>query len=204
MHRIRRRPLLTAWGGILAILCLITWEPLNAEALWFSLTPEQVEEAMAYGRAHRDVPFAVAFREWTVRGEAGPVEGYARIEAPFVVAAHAAWAADHRQLTLSRAEVEGRLRPLRGVLGFAVTVLGPGAVKPHPSGVSLVVGGESRAPLHLEELAEEPPRGVGPALAHLRAYFAASGIAAAGAVTLRVRLRDGGELAFPFDLGRIR
>ena len=71
-------------AGMLAPGCVIA----PAEALWVELRPEQIAQAIEYGRAGKDVPSEAFEREWRVRAEGGT--GLATVDSEFLVVARAA------------------------------------------------------------------------------------------------------------------
>ena len=71
-------------AGMLAPGCVIA----PAEALWVELRPEQIAQAIEYGRAGQDVPSEAFEREWRVRAEGG--RGLATVDSEFLVVARAA------------------------------------------------------------------------------------------------------------------
>jgi hypothetical protein len=71
-----------------AVLFGVAFVAPPADALWINLRPDQISQAVAYGRAGKDVPSETFEREWRVRAVGGG--GIATVDSEFLVVARAA------------------------------------------------------------------------------------------------------------------
>ncbi|MFQ5657660.1 MAG: hypothetical protein ACE5G5_08985 [Candidatus Methylomirabilales bacterium] len=112
------------WPIILGLLLGLL--PAEVRALSLPLSPPQIKDAVRYGEKSRDLPFAFFSREWRVEGMRGPgqrLSGWAWLQSPFALVAHASWAASQRGFSLNATELRRRLDPVRGRLAFAITLI---------------------------------------------------------------------------------
>ncbi len=189
---------LVVLGVVLSLL------PGQARALSLSLSSREIGEAIRYGQRAQGLPFALFAREWRTEGIQGPgqhLAGSAWLQSPFARAAHAGWAAAHRDLSLIGRDVKRQLEPLRGQLAFAVTLLPPPA-HPWSYRVSLHQDGEVVRPSHVEGHQDVPEQGT--PWVYLYCLFPAEQVDLEGTVVLVVTDAYGDSLPFVFNLSRMR
>jgi hypothetical protein len=176
----------------------------QAQAVSLDLSSAQIGEAIRYGQSSRDMPFALFIREWRAEGLPGPgqrLSGSAWLHSPFARVAHASWAAAHRDLSMTDADLTRHLEPVRGRLAFAVTLIAP---PDHPGAyqVSLHQEGEVFSPSHVESRQEAPEHGT--SWVYLYCLFPAAQVDLDGTAVLVVTDAAGDSLPFVFDLSRMR
>lgn len=103
----------------MALLCGPFFSPV-AEAVWVNMTPQQVKEALAYGKAGKEVAMAEFSREWTV--SLGEKVGWATLYTPFHNLAYKARKAAVEKRELEEQETHKAL-DIKQPLSFSVTVL---------------------------------------------------------------------------------
>lgn len=178
--------------------------PGDVQALSLSLSPPQMGEAVRYGEKSQDLPFALFSREWRVEGMRGPgqrLSGWAWLQSPFALVAHATWAARQRGLSLSAAELRRRLDPVRDRLAFAITLVPP-AKETRTYYVKVHQAGEVFEASYMES--SEDDRESGEGWVYLYCLFPAEKIDVQGTVVLEVSDAHGDLLPFIFDLSRMR
>ena len=183
---------------------LVGFLPVEVQALSLSLSPPQMGEAVRYGERSQDLPFALFSREWRVEGmrRAGQsLNGWAWLQSPFALVAHASWAASQRDLSLSQAELRRRLDPVRDRLAFAITLLPPEKTT-RTYYVKIHQAGEVFDASYIESREDGPESGKG--WVYLYCLFPAEKIDLQGTVILEVSDAHGDLLPFIFDLSRMR
>lgn len=192
-----------------ALLAVLVLQSQAAEATWTDLTPEQIQEAIAHGKATYD--------RWRIEGrpidnldpeyvvDLGRDTGQAMLYTAFSTVALETrrWLAIGQQLKPD--DVERTIAPIRGRLGFLVIVPGPNRDFLRHYTVRLVQGGTSHEPVAWDvfrgDLVPDRPgrwEAVG------QYTFRVKGLDPAAPVTLVVRNAEGRETRFEFDLSRLR
>ena len=189
------------------ILLLISVGP--AEAIWAHLTPEQIREALAHGKA--------TFEQWRTTGrpiddmdpeyvvDRGPEIGRAILSTEFALLALEArrWTAIRREL--GTADIEQILSPLRGRLLFSVTLVGPNRDFLRHYTVHLDQGDIRKEPTSWNVFRGSPtPDAPSRFTASVQYIFLLEGLSPTAPVVLVMRAPDGQELRFDFDLSRLR
>jgi hypothetical protein len=177
------------------------------EALWVDLRPEQIAQAVAYGRAGRDTAAEAFEREWRVAAEGGG--GTATVDSEFIVLARVA-------RELARRGNEGSLNLPEALCAF---LAGPAlyvalaldvARGVEGAGIEahLEWGGRAAPPLEVwpNQLLAWEAAGGGPALARESHYlkFSLEGVDPRGRVTLVAQGAGGRTWRFPIDLAAMR
>lgn len=177
---------------------------LPGEVRALSLSSRDMGEAIRYGQRSQDLPFALFSREWRAEGMRGPgqrLAGWAWLQSPFALVAHASWAASQRGLSLNVRDLRRKLRPVRDRLVFAITVAPP-LEGPRTYRVSLHQAGEVFDPSHVESR-QDVTEG-GEAWVYLYCLFSPDKIDLLGTAVLVVTDAHGNLLPFVFDLSRMR
>jgi|GEM_PF-1291317 len=119
---------LKRWLSSVIILLILTE---SGQAFWADLTPEQVEQAIAYGKANKDKDFLSFAKEWFVQPTDRPVEQsgpqpapLASLQTEFATVAYMSRNAALQQINLSQAYIEKKLQSRQGLLHFVVILHG--------------------------------------------------------------------------------
>lgn len=184
-----------------------TLVPGRGEALWVDLRPEQVAQAVAYGRAGREMSAEAFEREWRMAAEGGG--GTATVDSEFIVLARVARELARRgnpgDVNLPDALCAFLAGP---ALYVAVTLDVPGGAEGGAVDARLEFGGRAAAPLEVwpnQLLARDGP-GTPEGRTRVSHYlkFSVEGVDLRGRVALVARHANGTAWRFPIDLGAMR
>ncbi len=192
-------------GVFLAIVFTSMALCARAEAMLIELTPAQVEEAIQRGKAGKKAGMAEFSKEWTVI--LGEKVGWATLYSRFHDLAYKARKAVMENRELSQDEIREILSK-QDVITFSVTILTDYMYYNYHRPSTLSVGDDVRAasfefvPQMCEDstfFPESPYYVAGCVYS-----FSSEGIRPDSKVTLSVIKPDGNELAFEFDLSKMR
>ena len=179
----------------------------SAEALWINLHPEQISQAIAYGRAGKAIPSETFEQEWTITATEGP--GTATVDSEFLVVARTARELARRGNPDDVNLPEAMCAFLAGpALYVAVTVEVRAGEERMPIDAHLETGTRAVAPLEVwpwqlvaRDRAQGAARGV--RVSHYL-KFPLDGLDFGSRVTLVASGPGGRTWRFPLDLGSMR
>lgn len=195
------------WMRMLAVVAGIILAAQPADALWLNLSPNQLAEAVAYGRAARDVPSELFEREWRVRAEGG--HGSATVDSEFLVVARVARELARRGNPESLNLPEAMCAFLGGpALYIAVTLEVASREETAAVEARLEAGGRLMAPLEVWPyqlvVREADPGATSTTRVSHYLKFAVDGIDPLGKVTVVTSNPEGRTWRFSLDLGAMR
>ncbi len=177
----------------------------QAQALWKEMTPQQIQEAVEYGRKGRDTHLLNFTREWTVN--LGERVGWATLYTPFHSLAYKARKAAMENRELTDKDIKKALESA-DTLSFSVTMMCDDLYFNRQRPATLRQGEKVTASSYefLPEICENSdffPES--PAYVASCVYkFPSKDITPDAPVTLVVIKPSGEELAFPFELSKVR
>jgi len=187
------------------VLSVAVWGP--AEALWINLRPEQISQAIAYGRTGKDIPSETFEREWRVTATEG--RGTVTVDSEFLIVARTARELARRGNPDDVNLPEAMCAFLAGpALYVAVTVEVRAGEEQVPIDARLEMETRAVAPLDIwpwqlvaRERAQGAARGV--RVSHYL-KFPLDGLDLRSRVTLVASGPEGRTWRFPLDLGSMR
>lgn len=189
------------------LLLLLLAAPSAAAVVRTGLSPAEIQEAMAQGKARfaeLKGTGAIDDLEPEYVVDLGPQVGRAMLFTEFASIA----LETRRFLAIGRdlrsEDAAQVLGPLRGKLRFAVTMMGTQRDFLRTVTVRLVQGERAHRPVSWEVFRSSPAAESGRWSAPAQYFFATQGLDLSGPAVLLMTDDSGKEVRFPFDLGRLR
>lgn len=209
MHLYLYRYKRSLFAVLFCLLCTLMVQGLfltpSAEAVWFNLNPQQISEAIEYGKAGRDTKMAEFSGEWTV--SLGDKIGWATLYSPFHNLTYKARKAAVERRELAEEEVK-KVLETADTLSFSVTVFSDSLYYTYQR-LSYIKQGEKTVRSSYEFLPDLCENSdffpESPAFVAACVYkFPVKDLDPSAQITLVVIKPTGDELHFPFDLSKMR
>lgn len=194
---------------VAGLLSALLWLPTPAAALWVNLTPQQIDEALAHGKASYERaraegrPIDDLDPEYVV--DLGPEVGRAMLYTEFSTLALEArrWRAIGQPLTPDH--VERVLSPIRGRIQISVTVIGPDRDFLRHHTVRLHQASTTHQPLSWDVFRGTPQSAAPRTYVTPGQYtFTTKDLDLGTTATLLLRDQAGHEIRAEFDFARLR
>lgn len=203
-------------GHLLSILSLFL--PLlggtldsPAQAVWFELTPEQIQQAVAWGkdqlqdRLKKGLPIDEYEKEWEM--DLGPGKGSAYLNTPFGTISYESRKYAGIKMELPKEEIDSLLLRFKNKLSFSMKLYGKDRYFAKKYKVILEVGEKKIEPTYKDIFKGRESKLADPEAAYESAYtveFPVQEVDPQSRVTLVATGSEGKEIHFPFDLSKMR
>lgn len=199
--------------SIFSLFLLLLGGPLDspAQAVWFDLTPEQIEQALAWGkdqlqdRLKKGLPIDEYEKEWEV--DLGPGKGSAYLNTLFGVISYESRKYAGIKMELPKEEIDSLLLRFKNKLSFTLKLYGKEQYFAKKYKVILEVSEKKISPAYKDIFKGRESKLADPEAAYESAYtveFPAQEVDPQSRVTLVVTGPESKEIRFPFDLSKTR